>query len=276
MIVPDPILQAAADGKDFRLAYVYVLNRGITNRIAVRPDSPVKTVRDLKGKKIGILSVGHSSYFHPRQLFRLEGMDADRDAEYIAIAGGGGPMGRALEAGRIDAISSFDFSLVQIQSLGFELRIVPQPEWIETMAAGMMLGVSKEYLGAHRQTVVGFLRALSQGYVWYFNNPEACVRMHWKVLPESKPKGVAEEVAIREAVKQVQVRAPLYRKERGTIPKYGSFSPSDWDAYVKYLGLAGRVQPARLYTNELIDAANDFDEARIAQEARSFDLRTLK
>jgi len=276
MIVPDPVLQAAAGGKDYRLAYVYVLNRGITNRIAVKPDSPVKAIRELKGKKIGVLSLGHSSYFYPRQVLRLEGMDPDRDAEYIAVGGGGGPMGHALEAGRIDAISSFDFSLVQIESLGFKLRILPQPEWIEKMAAGLMLAVSRDYLAANRQTVAGFLRALSKGNVWYLNNPEACVRMHWKVLPESRPKGVAEDVAVREAVKQVQVRAPLYRKERGSIPKYGSFSPPDWEAYVKYMGLEGKVQAAKLYSNELIDAANDFDEAKIAQEARGFDLNKLK
>ncbi len=276
MIVPDPILAGAGQGKDYGLAYVYVLNRGITNRLAVKPDSPIKTTRDLKGKKIGVLSLGHSSYFHPRQLLRLEGLDPDRDAEYIAVGGGGGPMGRALDTGRIDAISSFDFSLVQIEGLGFKLRILPQPDWVENMAAGMMLAVSKEYLKTNRQAVTGFLRAMSKGYVWYLNNPEACVRLHWKALPESRPKGVAEDVAVREAVKQVQVRGPLYRKERGAVAKYGSFSPPDWEAYVKYLGLEGKVQAAKLYTNELVDAANEFDEAKIAAEARGFDPGKLK
>jgi NitT/TauT family transport system substrate-binding protein len=276
MVVPDPILSAAAEGKDYRLQFVYVLNRGITNQIAVKPDSPIKSVKDLRGKKIGVFSLGHSSYFYARQVLRFEGMDPDRDAEYIAVGGGGGPMGRALDTGRVDAISSFDFSLVQIESLGFGLKILPQPEVIEKMAAGIMLGVSREYFNGNKRLIGGFLRALSKGNVWYLTNPEACVRMHWKVVPEARPKGTAEDVAVREAVRQVTVRAPLFRKERGTIPKYGAFSPPDWEAYVKYVGLEGKVAVSKLYTNELIDAANDFDEKKIAEEAKRFDLNKLK
>ena len=276
MVVPDPILSGAAQGKDFRLQFVYALNRGISNQIAVRPESTIRGMKDLRGKKIGVFSLGHSSYFYVRQVLRLEGMDPDRDAEYIAVGGGGGPVGHALETGRVDAVSSFDFSLVQIESLGFKLRILPQPEAIERMAAGIALGVGREYFNANKRPVGGFLRALTKGTVWYLTNPEACVRMHWKVSPEARPKGVAEDVAVREAVRQVAVRTPLFRKDRGSIPKYGAFSPPDWEAYVKYLGLEGKVDVAKLYTNQLIDMANDFDERKIVEEARSFDLNKLK
>jgi NitT/TauT family transport system substrate-binding protein len=276
MLVPDPILSGAAEGKDFRLLFVYALNRGISNQIAVRPDSPIRGVRDLRGKKIGVFSLGHSSYFYARQVLRLEGMDPDRDAEYIAVGGGGGPVGHALETGRVDAISSFDFSLVQIESLGFKLRILPQPPSIERMAAGIALGVGREYFAANKRLIGGFLRALAKGTVWYLTNPEACARIHWKVVPAARPKGVAEDVAMRDAVRQVAVRAPLFRKDRGTIPKFGAFSPPDWEAYVKYLGLDGKVDAAKLYTNELIDAANDFDERKIADEAKAFDPNRLR
>lgn len=276
MLVPDPIFSGAAEGKDFRLLFVYALNRGISNQIAVRPDSPIRSTKDLRAKKIGVLSLGHSSYFYVRQVLRLEGMDPDRDAEYIAVGGGGGPVGHALETGRVDAISSFDFSLVQIESLGFKLRVLPQPQSIEWMAAGIALGASREYFSANKRTIGGFLRALAKGTVWYLTNPEACVRIHWKVVPAARPKGVVEDPAVRDAVRQVAVRTPLFRKERGTSSKYGAFSPPDWDAYVRYLGLDGKVDAAKLYTNELIDMANDFDEQKIAEEAKSFDPNRLK
>jgi NitT/TauT family transport system substrate-binding protein len=276
MVVPDPILAGVAEGKDFRLLFVYALNRGISNQIAVRPDSQIRSTKDLRGKKIGVFSLGHSSYFYVRQVLRLEGMDPDRDAEYIAVGGGGGPVGHALETGRVDAISSFDFSLVQIESLGFKLRVIPQSPSIERMAAGIALGVGREYFAANKRLIGGFLRALAKGTVWYLTNPEACVRIHWKVVPAARPKGAAEDVAVRDAVRQVAVRAPLFRKDRGTIPKYGAFSPPDWEVYVKYLGLDGKVDAAKLYTNDLIDTANDFDEGKITEEARAFDLNRLK
>lgn len=276
MIVPDPILSGAAEGKDFRVEFVYALNRGVTNHIAVKPDSPIKGSRDLRGKRIGVFSLGHSSYFYVRQVLRLEGMDPDRDVEYIAVGGGGGPMGRALDTGRVDAISSFDFSLVQIESMGFNFRILPQPEFIQKMAAGIALGVGKDYFNSNKRLIAGFLRALAKGTVWYLTNPEACVRIHWKVIPESRPKGTAEDVAVQEAVRQVAARSPLFRKERGVIQKYGAFSPPDWEAYTKLLGLEGKVAVAKLYTNEMIDVANDFDEKKITEEAKAFDLNRLK
>jgi NitT/TauT family transport system substrate-binding protein len=144
------------------------------------------------------------------------------------------------------------------------------------MAAGVALGVGREYFGVNKPSIGRFLRALAKGTVWYLTNPEACARMHWKVVPAARPKGVAEDVALRDAIRQAAVRAPLYRKERGTIPKYGAFSPPDWEAYVKYLGLEGKVDAAKLYTNELIDTANDFDEKKIADEAKAFDLNRLR
>lgn len=276
MIVPDPILAGAAEGKDYHLQFVYVLNRGVTNQIAVKPDSPIRSGKDLRGKRIGVFSLGHSSYFYARQVLRLEGMDPDRDAEYIAVGGGGGPMGRALETGRVDAVSSFDFSLVQIESMGFNLRVLAQPETVERMAAGIALGVSREYFNSSKRFIGGFLRALAKGTVWYLTNPEACVRIHWKVSPEARPKGVPEDVAVREAVRQVAARAPLFRKERGVIHKFGAFSPPDWEAYAKSLGLEGKVAVGKLYTNELIDMANDFDEKKVMEEAKTFDLSTLR
>jgi NitT/TauT family transport system substrate-binding protein len=276
MIIPDPVLLGAAQGKPVPVTLAYVLNRGITNGLAVNPDSPIRTTKDLRGKRIGVLSLGHSSYFYPRNILRLEGVDPDKEVEFIAIPGGGGPMGHALRTNQVDAISSFDFAFVGIEGMGFKLRYLPQPDIVEKMAAGLSLGVSREYLRTHKDLVGGFFRAVAKGTVWYRANPEACVRIHWALFPGSRPKGIPEDKALQNAVQQIHVRAPLYSKERGVVPRYGAFSPPDWEAYAKYLGITERIDFSAIYTSEVIEMANDFDERKVAEQARTFDLGKLK
>jgi len=121
----------------------------------------------------------------------------------------------------------------------------------------------------------GFLRAITKGAVWYIHNPEAAVRIHWKLSPEARPKGKSEDVALQETVAQLKVRAAYFRKEIAGTNRYGAFHSPGWEGYARYVGVEGKVNVHDLYTNALIDMANDFDEARIRQAVLNFDARQL-
>ena len=57
--------------------------------------------------------------------------------------------------------------------------------------------------------------------------------------------------------------------------RYGAFHPPGWEGYARYVGVEGKINVHDLYTNALIDMANDFDEARIRQAVLNFDARQL-
>lgn len=273
-MAPDPVLLAAARGTRPPIKFVYNFNRGMTNQIAVRPESPIRESRDLRGKRIGILSFGHFSYEYAKVVLRAAGVDPEREATFIAV-GQGAPAAVALYNNQVDALSLFDIAFVSIESLGYKLRWLPQPPFIQEIIAGLSVAVHEDFLRANREMVGGFLRAITKGTVWYMTNPEATVRLHWKMLPESKPKGKSEEVALNETVPQLRVRSAYFRKELGGTNKYGAFYPPGWTAYARYIGVEGKINIHDFYTNELIDMANDFDEARIRQAALSFDPKQL-
>jgi NitT/TauT family transport system substrate-binding protein len=274
-IAPDPVLQFAARGIKPPVKLVYNFNRGITNQIAVRPESPIRETQDLRGRRIGILSFGHFSYDYAKFVLRGAGVDPDREATFIAV-GQGAPAALALYNNQVDALSLFDVAFISIEGLGYKLRWLPQPPFIREVIAGVSVAVQEDFLRTNREMVGGFLRAVTKGTVWYINNPEATVRLHWKMFPESKPKGKTEEVALKETVAQLKVRAAYFRKELGGTNRYGAFYPPGWEGYARYAGVEGKINVHDLYTNELIDLANDFDEARVRQAALSFDPKRLE
>ncbi len=54
---PDPVMIQRANNRLPLLSFYAVCRRG-TNRFVVNPDSPIHSVRDLKGKKVGVNDLG--------------------------------------------------------------------------------------------------------------------------------------------------------------------------------------------------------------------------
>lgn len=270
--IQDPILIRAAKGEDPTLIMVYNYNRGIIYRLGVKPESTIREVAQLKGRKIGILSFAHPGLIYAKIVLRDAGLDPEKDVEYLVV-GQGAPAGKALYDGAVDVLAYWDFHWLQLEGMGFKVRLLPQPTAVEDIRAGHALAVRRDYLEKNRSLLAGFLRAVAKGTVFTLENPEAAVRIHFKMFPESIPKGVDFETAVRRATAEVVTRAPLLRKEMGGLRFFGEFGREAWLGYAKFLALAGKVDPARYYTNDLIREANDFDVEKIRRQASGFTLR---
>ena len=63
-----------------------------------------------------------------------------------------------------------------------------------------------------------------------------------------------------------------FRKDPVKFPKYGFSYPRGWEAHSKLMGLdAQKVGDIRrFYTNDLVDAINDFDEGKVRRQARDY------
>jgi ABC-type nitrate/sulfonate/bicarbonate transport system substrate-binding protein len=70
---------------------------------AVKDDSPIKTVADLKGKNVGISVIGGGTYGPFKMLLKKNGVDAEKDIKLIEI--GFAASEDALRQGRVDAIN---------------------------------------------------------------------------------------------------------------------------------------------------------------------------
>ncbi len=274
--VNDALLPAVAKGEDIPVTMVFNYTRGMIYQFGVKPDSKIQTIKDLKGKKVGTLSFGTGVYtqYIPAAL-KSVGLDL-KDVEVVAV-GQDYPAAKALYDGRVDALALWRSNYIQMGGMGFPIRLVPQPPFIEKIKAGHGIGVTKEYLKNNRKTIVGFFRALSKGMAFYNANYEATVKIHWKMFPYTKPKGMTEEEALKATIPMLEERAPTFDKDVGDgINQYGQFGKEAWEAFVEFIGLKGKVDPAKYYTNELIPEINNFDVQKIIKQAKTFDITKFK
>ena len=265
-----PLLMAGAKGSEMGLVTVYTWTKDIHWQFVVKPDSPIGDLRELRGKKIGVQSFGDSAYPGAKAMLREVGVDPEKEVAFISV-GLGATAGSALQSGQVDALSIWDGAYAAIENLGFKMKYLPlTPGVKELFGAGV--AVRRDALAQNRAMVVGLLCAVTKGTVFVIENPEAAARIHWKLYPESKPKGKAEAEALRETVHIITSRSGKFVLDPVKMPKYGMNYPKGWETFVKALDLdpakVGDVR--RFYTNELIDEANQFDHEKIRALARAY------
>lgn len=68
----------------------------------------VKSVKDLRGKKIGYTTPGSGTWALANVYLRKAGLDPDKDVELVSLGGDNSVFYTALQSGRVDAIASFE------------------------------------------------------------------------------------------------------------------------------------------------------------------------
>ncbi|MCC7106352.1 MAG: ABC transporter substrate-binding protein [Chloroflexi bacterium] len=269
-LVQDQVLLRAADGNKLPIKFVYDYTFKITNEFGVKPDSPIKEVKELAGKKIGVQGLGHDTFNYAKLVMTRLGLDPEKQ-EYIAI-GQGAPAITALYNGQVDAMVAYDIEWTVYKSLGKPVRVLPQPDFIKEVKAGPIYAVRSEDVTSRPEVVGAVLRGLAKGTVFAMQNPEALLRIHWELYPESKPKGISDEEGFKQQIDVTKSRLPALDPTLADMKRWGEFNPAGWTAYVKnILGLdPAKVNPADFYTNDLIPQANNFDEAAVRAMAKSF------
>ncbi len=264
----DPMLNASVRGTDLGLVGVYLYFQKNIYHLAVPKDSPITQISQLKGKRIGVISFGNPSELLAKAALREVGVDP-AEATFLPL-GVQEQVGAALRGGQVDAISNVDFTFIAIEGAGMPLRILQPPPLLAKLF-GQVLGVRRDSVRDDRKTVVGLARAVAKATVFTLANPEAAVRLHWKMFPESKPKNKTEAEALRDSLKILASRATIWSIEDAPVRKWGYMDPSRWDAMVRILGLEGKVKdPQRFFTDALLDDINRFDEAKIREQARAY------
>jgi NitT/TauT family transport system substrate-binding protein len=102
-------------------------------------------------------------------------------------------------------------------------------------------------------------------------NPEATVRIHWKMFPNSKPTGLSDEEAMRQALHVLKTRLSFVDLEPGA--KWGQLPPAaaaDFVAFMRATGaLTSDLDPTTLYTNQFVDEINKFDADAVIKAAKA-------
>ena len=252
----------------------YTAYQGNIYGIAVPQDSAIKRFADLKGKSIGVTSMGSAGVIVARALVANAGLDPDRDIR-IVVAGEGAQTAALLRTGQVDALSQFDTQYALIENAGVKLRLLPSPE-IERFPSNGFVAL-EETLSSKRKQAIALAQGYAKGTVFAIANPEAAIRIMWEVYPQSRSTGKDEATALRDDVNVLQARIQNWKLESGGVSKWGESSERNYAAYVEFLHKWGilkeRTATRDLITNDLIDEINNFDQAKIIAEAKAYKAR---
>jgi NitT/TauT family transport system substrate-binding protein len=268
-VSPTAFLNVFSKSPSIDVVFSYCWLRQPHWSVAVKPDSPIKSLSELKGKKIGIRNQGDTGYFGARAMFREIGINPDKDVEWVSV-GAGGPAGEAVYRGRIDAMAFWDAAFARIGIAGFPLRHLPNTPGMQKLF-GNCYGVQHTALKKNRDLYVRFFRAMAKSTVFAHANPDVSIRMHWEIYPESKPKGKTDQQAFEEARTVVNSRRDKWLPGSWQKDKrFGAMAKEEWEAQVHFAGLEGKIKDVSpVFTNDIIADVNKFDSAAIVAKAKA-------
>jgi NitT/TauT family transport system substrate-binding protein len=248
--------------------------------VSVMPESPIKSLADLKGKKVGVASMGSSGVLYGTAYLARAGIQVGKDGTTFLPIGVGSQGATALRGGNVDGVVYWDAMLAKLDLAGLKLRQLPVDDAVRTLPDDG-LGATPETLEKRPQVAVGFARAVAKGYEFTQANRDAAVRIVWKNFPESKARNVPDDEALKSALTVNQVRMAIWNSPR-TEGKQGLFFKDDYErliAFSKEFGLISQdaqTTPEQLYTNKFNDEINRFDRAAVRKAAADFDVSKLR
>ncbi len=129
-----------------------------------RPD--IREVKGLKGKRVGVSSIGSNDDFLLRDLLRRHGIEADKE---VAILGLGGPLGHAaLRGGSVDAAVTVLPHNFRLEEEGFrELIAFIKEDWVDLNGSAV---VRDGLLQSDPSLVEKFIRGTLKGFFHYRDN----------------------------------------------------------------------------------------------------------
>jgi NitT/TauT family transport system substrate-binding protein len=245
--------------------------------VAVRPDSPIKTMAELKGKKLGVQAMGSAGITFGRAFVQQAGLDPQKDISFLPI-GMGAQAITSVQRDMVDAIVYWDAAIAKFTFSGLNLRELPAPAAVKALPDVGLLA-REDTLKSDPKMLTGIARAVAKAYDFNMANPAAAVLITWKLYPEAKPHNVSPDEALKEGIAVNQERLAIWNSPQ-TGDKHGLFIPEDWKHLVDFL-VNQKVLPApvavdKIITNELIDGANAYDRAAIISAAKAEDLGKLQ
>src|SRR6266403_71768 len=126
--------------------------------------SDIRSVESLKGKKVGVSSLGSGPDSLLREILKKHGLEGGRDVAIMAV-GSGTARFFALQAGSVDAAMLSIPANLMAQEAGFrELVSFIEQEWIELQGT---VNVTDQLLTSDPGLVEKFIRATLKGFIHF-------------------------------------------------------------------------------------------------------------
>lgn len=271
---PDPLILSRQPGRDpIPVQFFYNAARESIWQFLVLEDSPIKTLKDMRGKKIGVGALANANVPITRAMLAELGMSMTKDYSFLAI-GIGAPAFRATQNKDVDVYNTFDTNIASFENTGAKLRRVPQDrKYLDLFSNGFAAHV--DTIKDKPQIVIGFGRAFTKGIIVCEVNPDFCVRNFYKHNPTLRPQGVSDEEALKQGRHVLASRMSSYLAfPKGAKRTFGAYSEKSWKDFVTALHKGGElstdsIDVSTLYTNKFAPEFVRFDEGALRKQAEA-------
>lgn len=174
--------------------------------VVVPTDSPIKSLSDLKGKRMGVTTVGSLTDWLAKRLAKHQGWAA---TDITTLSVGGVPSTRAaMETKQVDAAMIALVVGYTLEAAG-EWRVVASAnEFVDEFITHVVYGTDK-IIADDPEVVERFLTALWETIDWMKSNREETIKISMEVLNNSET-----------------VMARVYDNEIGMFTETGAFEPA--------------------------------------------------
>ncbi len=269
MATVEPLIIGRQKGAKIVAVYNHVREPIYT--IAVPADSPVKSLKELKGKSIGVLSLSSGAVPFAKAMLKAEGFDPEKDLNWVPI-GQGAQAVHALRSGQIDALAYWDWGYAIMENAGARFRHFTSETTKEILSLALVC--NEAFVTGKPDAATKLAQGIAKATLFTITNPEAAVRIHWQRYPNSKPSGLPEDRALAEASHVLKARSAKYRIDGREVVQWGAFTPQEWAKTQDFLLESGMVQKKldvkEYYTDRLVSRVNEFDQAKIVEQAKAY------
>lgn len=228
--------------------------------------SKIRDVKDMKGAKIGVVSASSSNVYWIKAMVQKYGLNPETDITLVSVGSGPAAL-QALTSNRIDILQLFEAAYDQIELQGHKLRRFDHVKEFNELAYTFGFTVRLDTMKSDPDLVVKIMRGITKGIIYAKANPEAVVRMHWKLYPLAKPQGKSDEEAMKNDLtilaSALKNHAWAYQNKFGYAPREAVVAIRDT---LKQFGeLDQALPPERYFDSSLVDKYNAFDHAEVAK-----------
>jgi NitT/TauT family transport system substrate-binding protein len=176
---PEAIYLAADKGSELKAVYdIYPVN--VFNVFALK-NKQIIAPQDLKGKKIGVISMASGTRYNLATILALNGM-SERDVELVALGLNAAP---AIVEGKVDAMASTDSILYGMQAAGLgAVDVIWARDYLNTSTD--LFTVETKYFEPKKDLITRFLRAYKKGLEYTLKNQAEAVEITSKVAVDGK------------------------------------------------------------------------------------------
>lgn len=237
--------------------------------IAVPPDSPIKTVADLKDKKIGVANFGSSAVPVVRSMLRSAGIQPTADS--LLPVGVMDQAMAALTSNKVQALGLYDGIYYGLERAGYNFRYLYHPTLKEFGNGGIF--VADAMIAAKPKEVCSFARGYAKGVLFALTNPEVALRMWWKVSPSAR-RGATDEEAIKNGKSELTQILQGYDIGFPPEAKYGAIDRKKFEEYMALLKQDDQIKQIppidAITTDSFTECINAFDSEKVRKFARDW------